>query len=425
MSRSRRPLAALAGAAGAAAFARWDATDTKGGVGLTRAAAATSTAALIVADYKWSLFGMEKDSPPFVSARAALHERAAARLLRLCERNGGLYTKAGQFIGTASGMPAPFQRELSKLQDSATPLPFEDVRRVVNEALGDGAADASSAVSQSVVAYSASAPRDDVHETSTKHARVFASFDREPVAAASLAQVHRAVTADGDEVAVKVQRPGLRRQFDVDLATMRLITSAVTVAFPSFDFTFLVPEFAERLTRELDFELEGRMCERAGRALADDPRMVTPAALSPGPSSIFAPRTNSIVSTFPEVSDQNTSGVTMRGSSASARPARSHMRPSSSKSSSRVSRSANSGTRNVKSKLGNATVTADVMSRIVARSTSNCRRSPGRCTFTATSSPFAVTARCTCASDAAATGSRSNDANTRGGVPALSSGEAE
>ena len=238
-------------------------------------------AALIVADYKWSLRGLAKDSPPFQEARHGVHERSAARLLTLCERNGGLYTKAGQFIGTASGMPAPFQRELSKLQDSATPLPFEDVRRVVNEALGDGAADASSAVSQSVVAYSASAPRDDVHETSTKHARVFASFDREPVAAASLAQVHRAVTADGDEVAVKVQRPGLRRQFDVDLATMRLITSAVTVAFPSFDFTFLVPEFAERLTRELDFELEGRMCERAGRALADDPRMVTPAVFWP------------------------------------------------------------------------------------------------------------------------------------------------
>ena len=281
MSRARRPLAALAGAAGAAAFARWDATDTKGGVGLTRAAAATSTAALIVADYKLSLFGLEKDSPPFVEARASLHERAAARLLRLCERNGGLYTKAGQFIGTASGMPAPFQRELSKLQDSATPLPFEDVRRVVNEALGDGAADVSVARSfeppgssdRSGVGATSTAPEQSVP---TPPQKVFASFDREPVAAASLAQVHRAVTANGDEVAVKVQRPGLRRQFDVDLATMRLITSAVTVAFPSFDFTFLVPEFADRLTRELDFELEGRMCERAGRALADDPRMVTP-----------------------------------------------------------------------------------------------------------------------------------------------------
>ena len=279
MSLSRRPLAALAGAAGAAAFARWDATDTKGGVGLTRAAAATSTAALIVADYKWSLFGLEKDSPPFVSARASLHERAAARLLRLCERNGGLYTKAGQFIGTASGMPVPFQRELSKLQDSATPLPFEDVRRVVDEAFGAGAADPPAPTKtdedekkNGVVAYSASTFSDERVRSSS----VFSVFDREPIAAASLAQVHRAVTADGDEVAVKVQRPGLRRQFDVDLATMRLITSAITVAFPSFDFTFLVPEFADRLTRELDFELEGRMCERAGRALADDPRMVTP-----------------------------------------------------------------------------------------------------------------------------------------------------
>ena len=279
MSLSRRPLAALAGAAGAAAFARWDATDTKGGVGLTRAAAATSTAALIVADYKWSLFGLEKDSPPFVSARASLHERAAARLLRLCERNGGLYTKAGQFIGTASGMPVPFQRELSKLQDSATPLPFEDVRRVVDEAFGAGAADPPAPTKtdedekkneNGVVAYSASTFSD------VRSSSVFSVFDREPIAAASLAQVHRAVTADGDEVAVKVQRPGLRRQFDVDLATMRFITSAITVAFPSFDFTFLVPEFADRLTRELDFELEGRMCERAGRALADDPRMVTP-----------------------------------------------------------------------------------------------------------------------------------------------------
>jgi hypothetical protein len=50
-------------------------------------------------------------------------------------------------------------------------------------------------------------------------------------------------------VAVKVQRPGLRRQFDVDLATMRFLTSAVTVAFPRFDFSFLVPEFRDRLAR--------------------------------------------------------------------------------------------------------------------------------------------------------------------------------
>jgi len=265
-----RAAAAVAAVAGGAGFAYWDATDKRGGVGVTRAAAATATAALIVADYKWSLRGLAKDSPPFQEARHGVHERSAARLLTLCERNGGLYTKAGQFISTASGMPVPFQQQLSKLQDSAQPLDWEDVRDVVVAELGAGA-------------MANPAPGDVPGDTTVipgdvtpRHSKSFASFDREPVAAASLAQVHRAVTSAGEEVAVKVQRPGLRRQFDVDLATMRFITGAVLVAFPNFDFSFLVPEFRDRLARELDFTWEGRSCERTGRALADDPRMVTP-----------------------------------------------------------------------------------------------------------------------------------------------------
>ena len=59
-----RAAAAVAAVAGGAGFAYWDATDKRGGVGVTRAAAATATAALIVADYKWSLRGLAKDSPP-------------------------------------------------------------------------------------------------------------------------------------------------------------------------------------------------------------------------------------------------------------------------------------------------------------------------------------------------------------------------
>ena len=265
-----RAAAAVAAVAGGAGFAYWDATDKRGGVGVTRAAAATATAALIVADYKWSLRGLAKDSPPFQEARHGVHERSAARLLTLCERNGGLYTKAGQFISTASGMPVPFQQQLSKLQDSARPLDWEDVRDVVVAELGAGAM--ANLVPGDVPGDTTVIPGD----VAPRHSKSFASFDREPVAAASLAQVHRAVTSAGEEVAVKVQRPGLRRQFDVDLATMRFITGAVLVAFPNFDFSFLVPEFRDRLARELDFTWEGRSCERTGRALADDPRMVTP-----------------------------------------------------------------------------------------------------------------------------------------------------
>ena len=207
---------------------------------------------------------------PFQEARHGVHERSAARLLTLCERNGGLYTKAGQFISTASGMPVPFQQQLSKLQDSARPLDWEDVRDVVVAELGAGAM--ANLVPGDVPGDTTVIPGD----VAPRHSKSFASFDREPVAAASLAQVHRAVTSAGEEVAVKVQRPGLRRQFDVDLATMRFITGAVLVAFPNFDFSFLVPEFRDRLARELDFTWEGRSCERTGRALADDPRMVTP-----------------------------------------------------------------------------------------------------------------------------------------------------
>tara|TARA_B110000977_G_scaffold103030_1_gene134544 strand:+ start:572 stop:2584 length:2013 start_codon:yes stop_codon:yes gene_type:complete len=279
MSFARRARFYLAGAAASAAFVQWDSTDSRGGVGLTRAFTATSTATLIAADYKLSLFGLEKDSPKFLDARAELHERSAVRLLHLCERNGGLYTKAGQFIGTASGMPLPFQRELTKLQDSAMPLVFSDVKSVVEEAFGAGAVDQK--VDDDIEVNQSSSKHSNIEVQSTSNIqknskRAFKEFDREPIAAASLAQVHRAVTHDGEEVAVKVQRPGLRIQFDVDLTTMRFITKGITLLFPSFDFQFLVPEFAERLTRELDFELEGKMCERTGKALADDPRMVTP-----------------------------------------------------------------------------------------------------------------------------------------------------
>ena len=314
-------VAAAAGAAGVG-FVCWDATDKRGGVGVTRATVATATTAIIVADYKLSLWGLEKGSEPFIVRRNEVHERSARRLLSLCERNGGLYTKAGQFIATASGMPPPYQQQLSKLQDSARVMRWEDVRQVLAAELGADAVDrlavlqsgddvsgasdlpgdraamkttvasndVASTVDSMVNGVMTTAASEASAKAKAKGGGIFVEFDREPVAAASLAQVHRAVTASGEEVAVKVQRPGLRRQFDVDLATMAFITSGVLLAFPNFDFSFLVPEFRDRLARELDFKWEGRSCERTGRALADDPRMVTP--------KVFWPLTTSRVLTM-------------------------------------------------------------------------------------------------------------------------------
>ena len=74
MSRVRA--VAVAATAGSAAFVAWDANDRKGGVGVTRAVTATATAALIAADYKLRLAGMEKNSPAFLAARHEVHERS-------------------------------------------------------------------------------------------------------------------------------------------------------------------------------------------------------------------------------------------------------------------------------------------------------------------------------------------------------------
>jgi len=105
----------------------------------------------------------------------------------------------------------------------------------------------------------------------------FSSFEEQPIASASLAQVHLAtLRSTGQRVAVKVQHEGLRELSQVDIGTIAFLVDTVKRIFPKFEYTWLVDEIKQNLPRELDFRLEGKNCEQAGRNFADDDRVVVP-----------------------------------------------------------------------------------------------------------------------------------------------------
>ncbi len=169
---------------------------------------------------------------------------------RALEELGPTAVKFGQALSTrADVLPPEWVAELRELQDKVAPVAFDEVRAVVEEELGE--------------------PLD----------RLFSSFDPEPVAAASMAQVHFAVLTTGEPVAVKVQRPGIRTVINRDLS---LLTQAARIAEARIQWcaqhnvASLVAEFARNLRGELNFDLEARNTKLLGSNLADDARASTP-----------------------------------------------------------------------------------------------------------------------------------------------------
>jgi ubiquinone biosynthesis protein len=176
--------------------------------------------------------------------------RTAARRLRLAlEELGPTFIKFGQIMSLRRELlPPAFIEELTRLTDSVAPLPFETVRPVIEEYCGpiSGA---------------------------------FASFDEVPFAAASLAQVHRAVLKDGTEVALKVQRPGIREMIEDDISILESLARRVERRYPEFRVynpTGLVQEFATQIRRELDFIQEGKNAEELARNMEEYPDILIP-----------------------------------------------------------------------------------------------------------------------------------------------------
>lgn len=165
----------------------------------------------------------------------ALHERSARRILALCLANGGLYVKLGQYLAQLDYLvPEPYTRVLSALFEHNARSSSEAVAALIEEELG-----------QSVGA-------------------LFERFEPEPVASASLAQVHCAVErGSGRRLAVKVQHPLLREASAADIAAVGLAVTLAGWLFPDdFRLGFVMDELAPHLPRELDFENEARNLER-------------------------------------------------------------------------------------------------------------------------------------------------------------------
>src|SRR5262249_28622461 len=108
---------------------------------------------------------------------------------------------------------------------------------------------------------------------------VFAEFDPDPIAAASIGQVHRAVTRDGRAVAVKVQYPGVAAAVESDLGNVGLLFGGVGRAYPGFDAAPLVEELRTRLREELDYRLEAERQQEFADYYAGHPFIHVPAVV--------------------------------------------------------------------------------------------------------------------------------------------------
>jgi ubiquinone biosynthesis protein len=162
----------------------------------------------------------------------ALAETApkAEELAADLEKLGPTFIKLGQLLSTrADLLPTPYLEALARLQDQIEPFPFEEVDRIVSGELG------------------------------VRISKAFADFDPQPLAAASLAQVHLAHMRDGRAVVVKVQRPNIREQIVEDLEALGQIAQfldAHTELGKRYDFGNMLQGLRSSLLRELDFKLE-------------------------------------------------------------------------------------------------------------------------------------------------------------------------
>ena len=174
----------------------------------------------------------------------------AERVRMAFEELGPTYIKLGQILSTRPDLvQIDFIHELAKLQDEVPSFPFKDARQIVETELRE--------------------PLENI----------FATFEETPLASASIGQVHRARYLDGEDVAVKIQRPGIRRLIDIDLEIMLHLATLAENHIEELSFhqpIKIVEEFAKTLERELDYTIEATNMERVSREFLHDAAVYIP-----------------------------------------------------------------------------------------------------------------------------------------------------
>lgn len=172
------------------------------------------------------------------------------RIRKMLEELGPTFVKLGQVMATRPDLiPLDLVTELRKLQDKVKPFDTEGIAELVSEELGKPVSE------------------------------VFKEFNGKPLAAASIAQVHRATLLDGREVVLKIQRPNLKRVIETDLAILKWLADAAEENIPElrrYSPVGLVDEFEKSLTKEIDFETEAYHIRRFAKNFEGDPDIYVP-----------------------------------------------------------------------------------------------------------------------------------------------------
>jgi predicted unusual protein kinase regulating ubiquinone biosynthesis (AarF/ABC1/UbiB family) len=186
--------------------------------------------------------GSEADANPF------LNPAAAERLAKHLSRMRGAAMKVGQMLSLLDDrmVPPEFAEALAILRDSADTMPEGQVRSVMAREFGPEWQD------------------------------LFREFDFEPIAAASIGQVHTATALDGRELALKIQYPGVAESIDSDIDNLAMALRAAQVLPGDLDLEPIIAELKGQMRQEADYEAEARFLERFGACIGEDARYVVP-----------------------------------------------------------------------------------------------------------------------------------------------------